>query len=145
FRFSLERERDRISAAFGVYHQEVVGVNDRRDATSIFTAWAATPFDRVPRAIHLIAGYQRRPSPRWDLSVEGYYKDLRNLFIAEWTAYPRLTTRLQPADGTVFGADFRVEYRHPRLLLYVNYGLSSVQYRAKQKSLVLWFGSETFR
>src|SRR5690606_29321866 len=46
FRFSLERERDRISAAFGVYHQEVVGVNDRRDATSIFTAWAATPFDR---------------------------------------------------------------------------------------------------
>ena len=144
-RFSWDRETDRISGAFGVYHQEIVGVNDRRDATSIFTAWAATPSARVPRAIHVIGGYQRRPAPRWDLSVEAYYKDLRNLFIAEWTAYPRLTTRLQPADGTIFGTDLRAEYRHPRLLVYVNYGLSSVRYRAKQESLVLWFGSETFR
>jgi len=143
-RFSWERENDRISAAVGLYHQEVVGVNDRRDVTSIFTAWAATPAGSVARAVHAIAGYQRSPAPRWDLSVEVYFKDLSNLFIAEWTAFPRLTTRLQPADGMVAGADLRAEYRHPAFYAYVNYGLSFVRYRARQASLPLWFGSETF-
>ncbi len=145
FRFSWDRENSQISAAFGVYHQEVVGVNDRRDATSVFTAWTATPAAAaVPRAVHLIGGYRFQPAPRWDFSIESYYKDLSNLFIAEWTAFPRLTTRLQSADGTVIGADLRAEYRHPRLYAYVNYGLSSVRYRAKQASLPLWFGTETF-
>jgi hypothetical protein len=146
FRMTWDRGRDQISMALGVYHQEVVGVTDRRDATSVFTAWAVTPVaSGVPRAIHLIAGYRVQPSPRWDFSIETYLKDLSNLSIAEWTAFPRLTTRLQPADGTVVGTDVRAEYRHPRFYAYINYGLSSVQYRAKQASLVLWFGSETFR
>ena len=146
FRMNWDRGRDQISAAIGVYHQEVVGVNDRRDATSVFTAWAATPGRAsVPRAVHIIAGYRIQPAPRWDVSAETYFKDLSNLFIAEWTAYPRLTTRLQPADGRVFGVDLRAEYRHPRVYAYINYGLSSVEYRAKQPSLLLWFGSETFK
>ncbi|NNE34918.1 MAG: TonB-dependent receptor [Rhodothermales bacterium] len=145
FRFEWERENDGISGAFGVYHQEIVGVNDRRDATSIFTAWSASPRGQVPRAFHAMIGYTRKPISFLSLSSEVYYKDMKNLFIAEWTAFPRLTTRLQLADGNVYGLDLRAEVRTKRFYGYVNYGLSSVRYGAKQESLRLWFGTETFK
>lgn len=143
-RFVWEREKDGFSAASGLYHQEIIGVSDRRDATSIFTAWTAAPSGRVPRAFHAILGYSRKPTEHVTLSAEAYYKRLRNLSIAEWTAYPRLTTRLQHADGKVFGFDLRVEARTSSFYGYINYGLSSVKYGAKQPSLLLWFGQETF-
>ncbi|MDX1548292.1 MAG: hypothetical protein R3247_14935, partial [Rhodothermales bacterium] len=60
-------------------------------------------------------------------------------------AFPRLTTRLQPADGRVFGLDARVEVRRRGLYGYINYGLASVRYDAQQASLPLWFGVEQFR
>jgi hypothetical protein len=144
-RAKWSRRHDQISGAFGVYHQEIVGINDRRDATSVFTAWAASPLGVVPRAVHVVAGYSRQPVEWLDVAVEGYYKHLSNLAIAEWTAYPRLTTRLQLADGRVWGLDARVEIRTKSFYGYVNYGLSSVIYNAKQPSIQLWFGSETFR
>ncbi len=145
FRFQWERESDAISAAAGFYHQEIVGVNDRRDATSIFTAWSATPSGQVPRAFHAMTGYSKTLSPALTASAEVYFKDMKNLFIAEWTAFPRLTTRLQLADGRVYGLDVRTEVRLKNFYGYVNYGLSSVQYGAKQPSLQLWFGTETFK
>ena len=129
-----------------VEHQEIIGVSDRRDATSVFTAWAAVPKKSgVPEAIHFILGYNYTISRRLDMAVEGFRKWYSNLFIAEWTAFPRLTTRIQPADGDVVGMDFRLEYRTPKLYGQINYGLSSVKYDAKQESLELWFGTTKFR
>lgn len=136
-----QRKPHQVSGALGLYHQEVVGINDRRDATSVFTAWAATPTGKVPRATHAILGYARTLAPGLDVSLEGYYKDLSNLFIAEWTAYPRLTTRLQQADGRAAGLDARLEWRRPRFYGYVGYGLSTVRYSAKQPQLPLWYGT----
>ena len=132
-----------MSVAAGLYHQEIVGINDRRDATSAFTAWAAVPLGEVPQAFHMILGYRNRLTTGLEVAVEGYYKRLLNLYIAEWTAFPRLTTRLQQADGRVYGLDFRLELRQPHFYGYINYGLSSVQYNARQASLALWYGTET--
>ncbi len=145
FRVVWNRGPHQISGGFGVYHQEVVGLNDRRDAASVFTAWAATPFARVPRATHFLLGYQVRPTSWLDVSLEGYYKDLANLFVPEWTAFPRFTTRLQPADGTVRGLDLRLEFRRPSFYGYITYGLSSVLYDARQPSLQVWYGVNAFR
>ena len=143
-----------ISAATGVYHQEIIGLNDRRDATSVFTVWSAIPSPRddsrgvdvrqgrIPQAIHGILGYRITPSPKVELAVEGYFKELDNLFVAEWTAYPRFTTRLQPAEGRSYGADARLELRLGAFYGYLNYGLSSTRYQGKQESLELWYGSE---
>lgn len=143
-----------ISGAAGVYHQEIIGLNDRRDATSIFTVWTAIPSPRddsrgvdvregrIPQAIHGILGYRVNPSPQVEFSIEGYYKQLDNLFVSEWTAFPRFTTRLQPAEGTSYGADARLELRLGSFYGYVNYGLSSTRYQAKQASLELWYGTE---
>jgi hypothetical protein len=137
------RGRHQVSGALGLYHQEVVGVSDRRDAASIFTAWSAVPVGDVPSAWHGILGYQADLGRGLSAAVEGYHKRLRNLYVGEWTAFPRLTTNLQQADGRVWGLDARLEWRKPSFYAYVGYGLSSVRYEARQEELALWFGEAT--
>jgi len=132
-----------VSVAAGLYRQEIVGLNDRRDATNIFTAWANSPTGVVPKAAHLLLGYRVTPTPWLRLSAEGFYKDLSTLFISEWTAFPRFTTRLQEASGRAAGLDLRLEIQRPSFYAFINYGLSSVEYDAMQESLLIWFGEAT--
>ena len=134
-----------LSAAAGIYHQEVVGVNDRRDVANVFTAWTRTPTGEVASARHLLGGYRLSPRPWLELVAEGYYKDLDNLAVAEWSAFPRFTTELQPATGEVAGLDTRVEVRLRDAYAYLGYGLSRVVYDAQGENLQLWYGEETLR
>jgi len=136
-------ERDEWSLAAGLYHQEVIGLVDRRDAAGVFTGWTTSPngFD-VPSAMHLIVGYHRSLGSTMNIGVETYGKLLRNLFIPEWTAFPRFTTRLQQGDGRVVGADLKFEWRPGPFQTFLTYGLSSVTYTATQPSLLLWYGTD---
>lgn len=145
FRAVFEGGPHRLSAAAGLYNQPLVGISDRRDATSIFTAWTSAPDGQTPEALHVLGGYRLKVSDRLDVSVEGFYKDLQNLSIAEWTAIPRLTTRLQQAEGTAHGMDLRLEVRPGPAYFSATYGLSSVEYEASQARYDLWYGSETLR
>lgn len=154
-RLVWERGAHQLSAATGIYYQELVGLSDRRDASSVFTAWSVIPkagprvedirAGRVPRAHHAILGYRTTPTRWLELSIEGFYKNLDNLVVSEWTAFPRFTTRLQPASGRSFGFDTRLELRGTSFYGYVNYGLSSTRYEAEQASLELWYGEEALR
>jgi len=146
-RLTWERGSHQVSAAVGLYRQDVIGLIDRRDATNIFTAWTDSPTGAVPKAAHVLLGYRVTPTPWLRLSVEGYYKDLSRLFISEWTAFPRFTTRLQEASGRAVGLDLRLEIQRPSFYAFINYGLSSVEYEAMQEALLVWFGQEsiTFR
>lgn len=148
--------RQQISAAAGVYHQELLGLSDRRDAARVFTAWTNVPrptpwmeedvrMGRLQKATHLIAGYQYRPSLTLDLAVEGFYKSYDNLLIEEWTAFPRFTTALQPATGRSAGFEARAEWSSGSRYLFASYGFSNTRYAAKQAELPLWYGSETLR
>lgn len=134
-----------VNAAVGLYHQEITGISDRRDAANTFTAWTAVPEGDVPEAFHALLGYQRSFRQRMDFAVEAYYKRLSDLFVSEWTARPRFTTRLQRANGRVYGVDLRVETDTRHLYGYLNYGLSWVSYEAFQESFLLWFGREWYR
>ena len=142
-RLVLSRGAHELSAAGGLYHQEVVGVNDRRDVANVFTAYTRAEGDDVPSAWHGIAGYRVTPTPWLELVAEGYYKALDNLSVAEWTAFPRFTTATQPATGEVLGLDARVEVRAGDVYGYLSYGLSSVTYDAQGETLELWYGDET--
>ena len=156
-RIVWERGIHQVSSALGVYRQEIIGLSDRRDAASVFTVWTNIPQPnpnipdvrqgRIQRAIHSILGYRASPTPWLDLSIEGFYKELDNLFIAEWTAIPQLSTRLQPASGRSAGADVRLEVRHGPFFGYINYGLSSTRYTAETDHFKFWFGDDppTFR
>jgi hypothetical protein len=141
--FKLQLGAHQLSGAAGLYNQPIVGLADRRDATSIFTAWTIAPQGRTPQATHLIAGYRVTPAKWLDVAVEGYYKDLDELSVGEWTAFPRLTTRLQSASGEAKGVDARVELRGGPFYGFVNYGLSSVEYVTSSERYETWFGEET--
>ncbi|GIV61329.1 MAG: TonB-dependent receptor [Rhodothermaceae bacterium] len=144
-----------VSLAAGLYHQAILGLTDRRDAASIFTAWTNVPrprtdlddvrAGRAPRARHLLLGYRLTPTSWLELAVEGYHKTLDNLFIGEWTAFPRFTTNLQPARGRSFGFDARLEVRRAGLYGYLTYGYANTRYEARQASLILWYGTESLR
>ncbi|MCH8276190.1 MAG: TonB-dependent receptor [Bacteroidetes bacterium] len=131
----------RFSAAGGMYHQEVIGLADRRDAGDVFTAWTNSPKGEVPEALHAIVGYQIRMGSALRFATEGYYKKLSNLSIAEWTAFPRFTTKFQSADGTVIGYDARLEITAGPFYGFLNYGYSEVEYVAGDPSIQFWFGS----
>jgi hypothetical protein len=140
-----------LSAAAGLYHQEVVGLSDRRDVANTFTIWTGIPdateddprAGRIGRAAHAIFGYASSPAPWLEFSVEGFYKHLRNLFVGEWTAFPWLTTRLQPARGRALGSEVRVELRHGPVYAFLNYGLSSTRYVSNYEAVRGWFGTES--
>jgi len=137
-----QRGEHEISLGAGWYHQEVFGLSDRRDATNIFTSWRSAPIESLSRSVHALTGYRISPHPWLELSLETYYKQLNNLYIAEWTAYPRFTSLLQRADGRAMGVELRAEMHHRKIYGYINYGLSSVRYTSKQPSAELWYGSE---
>lgn len=140
-RLVWEQGLHQVSAAAGIYHQEIIGIADRRDAASVFTVWTNIAKDdpfienvvagRPQRATHALLGYRITPAPWLELSVEGYHKDLDHLFIAEWTSFPRLTTRLQKASGVSTGVDTRIEVRGRLGYGYVGYGLSRTRYRVE--------------
>ena len=130
----------RFSAAAGMYYQEFVGLADRRDAGDVFTAWTSSPTGAVPRAIHVLGGYQIQPTSWLRVAVEAFYKDLDNLSVAEWTSFPRFTIGLQPAEGTVRGGDARIEVNAGPFYGFLNYGYSKVEYIAKQTEIEYWFG-----
>ncbi len=143
-RMVYNRGIHQVSLAGGIYHQEIVGLTDRRDAGDVFTAWTTSPFGEVPRAIHGLAGYQIRPASWFRFVVEGFVKTMNNLSIAEWSSFPRFTTRLQPADGNVLGLDSRVEVTAGPFYGFLNYGYAKVRYQAKQTEIQYWFGSSEF-
>lgn len=144
-RAAFEAGPHRLSLAAGLYNQPVVGVSDRRDATSVFTAYTVAPDGQTPRAAHLIGGYHLRVGGWADVSVEAFAKTLDDLSVAEFTAVPRLTTALLAASGKARGLDFRAEFRRGGAQLLVNYGLSSVEYTTESIRNELVFGDEVFR
>ena len=134
------RDTEELNAAVGLYRQPFVGVNDERDAGSVFTLWLPTPLGEKPaNAIHALLGWTQRLR-YFDLSVETYYKRLRNLPVPIWSTIARFTTDLTLANGHAYGADLRVEYELGRLYGYVGYGYAWIQYQARQDNFGIWFG-----
>ncbi|MFK7843657.1 MAG: TonB-dependent receptor [Rhodothermales bacterium] len=153
-RIVWNRGKHQLSGAAGIYNQEILGVTDRRDAASVFTAWTSIPqptprnlardirAGKLPGAFHAIAGYRLTPNDGFELSLEGFHKDITNLFVPEWSAFPEFTSSVQPATGQSQGFDFRAELRRPSFYAAVNYGYSNTRYKAEQFQLELWYGEE---
>ena len=133
-RILWDRGRHHWSAAAGLYRQDIAGLSDRRDATNIFTAWVETPFGEASRAAHALLGYRTMPFTWLELSVEGFYKQLDDLFIGRWTPFPSFTTDLQQAHGRASGFDLRLEVQRARFYGFVNYGFSSTRYEIEPES-----------
>lgn len=141
--WNSQAQMHRVSLAGGIYHQEITGLNDRRDAGDVFTAWTASPFGTIPRAEHAILGYRLQAVDGLSFSIEGFYKSLENIAVPEWSAFPRFTTNLQSADGTAKGLDLRMEV-HPFswFQTVVSWGRSNVRYESTARALQILTGQD---
>lgn len=118
------RSKHRLTAAWGVYRQEIVGLNDQRDVGAVFTAWTGSPENEdVPSAVHSIVGWESTIFPWLNVGVEGYLKSLSNLTVFTGSS------GLRRADGDVRGIDVRAEITRPFFYGFIGYSLSSVEYQ----------------
>lgn len=132
-------EKQELNAAFGLYRQTIVGLNDERDLGSAFTAWTSAPLGQGrPSAWHAILGW-RQQLGAFGVTVEGYYKDLANLAVPIWSTRARFTTELTGAEGTTWGFDLRGEFERGAVYAYLGYGYSWTRYSATQDNFGLWF------
>ncbi len=141
-RVVLDLGAHQFSGAAGLYHQSLVGLNDRRDATSLFTAWTSSPVGRTPTGAHVIGGYKLRPFLGTTFSLEGFYKTFNNLSVGEFSSTPSFTTALREAKGAAAGADVRLEVNGTLGSLSATYALTSVRYRTSSPTYEVAYGYE---
>lgn len=131
-------DRTNVTAAGGLYYQLVDGVTDERDAGSTFLAWLQTPRNKSLRSSHTILGVNHQIAQGLRLSVEGYYKTLRDIPVSEWSTLATLNTSLTSVEGAAYGGSVSLQYRTDRMDLRANYGIGRVEYRASREALEAW-------
>lgn len=136
-----------LNFSVGRYLQSLVGVSDTRDVSSAFTAWMAEPPGGESRmeAWHALSGWRQALGSGWDLSIEGYYKWLRNIPVTVWSTLAEFTTDLALANGLVYGADVRLEYNHRPVYGFIGYGYVYTEYESTQDHFGIWFGEPVQR
>lgn len=131
-----------LSFAAGIYRQLLTGVNDKRDAGSIFRAWMPVPTGNSQmKAIHGLLGWAQSIGGGFQLSAEGYYKQLENLPVPIWRTSSEFTTDLAQANGEVWGGDLRLEYNRRPIYAFLGYGYSRTRYETRQDHFNEWFGN----
>ncbi len=140
------RDKEELAAAVGLYRQALVGVSDMRDASSVFVAWMPSPIgDSQMEARHALLGWRQTLGAGFQLSVEGYYKRLRNLPVTVWSTLTRFNTNLALADGHVYGSDVRLEYNRGIFYGFTGYGYTWTKYESAQDHFNTWFGEPVQR
>jgi hypothetical protein len=129
-----------MHGAVGVYEQRLSGVSDRRDASSIFTAWVRVPTDSRMRAIHAQGGWEQTIGYGFSYSVDVYYRRMYDLPVTTWSTIARFAPELAIAEGHSHGGDARIEFRHGPVYLFGGYGYGWTEYRSAQDDFGVWFG-----
>lgn len=129
-----------LSGALGLYDQRIAGISDRRDASSIFTAWMGPPDDEKLEAIHAQMSWQQSLGSGLSYSIDGYYRRMRHLPVSTWSTVAAFTPELSLASGRAHGADGRVEYRRGAFYGFGAYGYGWTEYRSAQEDFGAWFG-----
>jgi hypothetical protein len=119
-----------LSAAWGIYHQQIIGLYNARDVTDAFVAWSPSPEGtaRVPKSMHILGGWRSQLLPGLSLNVEAFYKELSHLAFAEYRDELAGGLIIDPVDGTARGLDARIAVTRPAFYGAVSYGLASVEY-----------------
>ena len=81
-----------LQGSLGRYRQQLVGISDMRDVSSVFVAWMQTPEGVPVEALQGVLGWQQPivGGLRW--SVDGYYKRLTGIPVTVWSAVAQFTT-----------------------------------------------------
>ena len=118
-----------FSAAWGIYHQQIVGLSNEQDVSDVFTIWSASPKNTpVPTAMHYIAGWKGRLRPWLEVTLEGYRKDLSHLSFPVFGSAVNKVAEFSKVDGVAQGVDAKVEVTHRDVFFSLSYSRSEVEY-----------------
>jgi hypothetical protein len=117
-------------AAFGVYTQNIISINNEDDLISLFDAWIYLPDGLRPEeADHYVLGVEGNIDPRLSVSLQGYVKDYRSIALYN-------PDKIFPGDpdylrgtGTSLGIETLLRYSFPLSDLYASYVLSKASVR----------------
>lgn len=127
--------RQQVSAAAGLYHQQIVGLNNETDVTEAFTVWTPSPPNTpIPTARHFIAGTKRRLGGGLTLGTEGYVKHLEDLSFPQFDEAGQEVSNFERVNGTVRGLEFEAELSRPGVFSTVSYTLGTVTYEIQDGS-----------
>jgi hypothetical protein len=129
-----------LTGAVGLYGQRVAGISDRRDASSVFTAWMAPPESSTMEALHAQASWQQGLGAGFSYSVDGYYRRMHHLPVTTWSSIAQFSPQLSIADGRAHGADVRVEVRRGPFYGFAGYGYGWTEYESEQEAFGVWLG-----
>lgn len=138
-------DNQELSLAAGRYSQGLNGINDQRDAGTVFTVWRPIDIeDGIQTALHGILGYKQRLGSHLSTNLEGYVKSHNSIPVSKWTPEARLEIETALADGFTYGFDVRLEYNNQPFYLYLGYGWSKVTYEAASENLGAWIEEPIF-
>jgi hypothetical protein len=144
----------RIKAAAGKYTQNLMATNSDRDVVNLFYGFLAGPEnlqteftdqnfevreirDVLQHAWHLVSGFEFDITDRWNLNVEAYYRDFRQLTnmnrnkIFEDDAANQDKPEVLRRDfvietGRAYGTDLVLKYEDKRYYLNIVYSIAKV-------------------
>ncbi|MCG3157492.1 MAG: hypothetical protein DKINENOH_04126 [bacterium] len=127
-------EHSALSAAWGVYNQYIATVQDELNP-SFIDFWFS--FDRTldpGHSVHYLAGYETEfPAAGLKLTVEGYYKTLRNLLAFRETRSSftqevdfTILNVFRKAEGEAYGVEVLLQKPTGRLNGWLSYALAYV-------------------
>jgi hypothetical protein len=149
-------ERFRLKGALGKYTQNLMATNSDRDVINLFYGFLAGPEDlqseftdenleqrRIDNVLqtarHYVAGFEFDITDRWNLNVEGYYRDFRQLTnvnrnkiyengSGQNTDKPEELTREYVIEtGKAYGTDVVLKYEDKTYYVNLVYSIAKVQ------------------
>ena len=131
------RSKHQFSVAWGKYHQQIIGLNNEQDVSDVFTVWAASPQGApVPAATHVLLGWKGRLKPWFELSLEGYEKNMSNIAFPVFSDRVEALPRFARITGQAIGADIKAEIQVPDYFLSASYTISKVEYYGNEQTAV---------
>lgn len=147
-------DRLRLKAATGIYTQNLMATNSDRDVVNLFYGFLAGPENLqntyttpnleekeiknvLQRAVHYIVGFELDITEKWNLNIEGYFRDFRQLTntnrnkifddTAENQDRPEELRRdFVVETGWAAGSDFVLKYEDKRYYFNLVYSLAKV-------------------
>lgn len=149
-------ERFRLKAALGKYTQNLMATNSDRDVINLFYGFLAGPEDlqaefiddnqqtrRIENVLqtarHYVSGFEFDITDRWNLNVEAYFRDFRQLTNVNRNKIyengsgqnndkpEELTRDYVIETGTAYGTDFVLKYEDKTYYFNLVYSLAKVQ------------------
>lgn len=122
-----------LKGSLGIYQQELTTISSEDEIISLFEPWIIIPgYLKPTRSTHYIIGTDFFLTNYIDLSVEGYYKKMKNIPIVNDETFESTDQILINGDGESYGLEFLVSLNYSPIRVTTGYTISWAYRSIKQ-------------